>query len=420
MKKCLSLSALLLLFACSKTNNSSTSTPIVTTPIVTAPVDTHIVTLHLVGDGVTNQALPLQQAIDSCSAAGGGTLKLPKGTYMIGPIYMKSNVTLHLDSLATLLASSNMNDFIVGTKTLNIINGTNSSSNTAIQNVTINGKGTIDGSGAPWWAAYLANTAISRPRLVYISYCTNLTLDSITLQNSPSFHFVPNQCQNVIASNLKILAPSTSPNTDGIDPSDCQGVAISNCTIDNGDDDIAIKGGRINSALGIGCQDLTVTNCTFLHGHGLSIGSETDDGVKNLTVTNCIFNGTTNGIRLKSLIGAGGMMQNLHYTGITMTNVTNPLIIDLNYNGSAPNPTDIPSVNGVYIDHLTVTGSKNAGSLVGLTTSMLQNISLTNMSISAQTGLILTNGSNITMSNYTINVTSGKTIIVTNATGSGF
>lgn len=411
MKKYLPFIALLL-FACSK--NSTTPTPAVVTPI-----DTHIVTLHLIGDGVTNQALPLQQAIDSCSKAGGGTLILPKGTYMIGPIYMKSDVTLHLDSLATLLASSNMNDFIVGTKTLNIINGTNSS-NTAIQNVTINGKGTIDGSGAPWWAAYQANTSISRPRLVYISYCTNLTLDSITLQNSPSFHFVPNQCTNVIASNLKINAPSTSPNTDGIDPSDCQGVTITNCTIDDGDDNIAIKGGRINGLIGIGCQDLTVTNCTFLHGHGLSIGSETDDGVKNLTVTNCTFKGTTNGIRLKSLVGAGGMMQNLHYTGITMTNVTNPLIIDLNYNGSAPNPTDIPSVSGVYIDHLTVTGSRNAGSLVGLTTSMLQNISLTNMNISAQTGLVLTNGANITMSNYTITVISGKTIIATNATGTGF
>ncbi len=414
MKKFLPFVASLILFACSK--NNDTSSPILIPP---PPVDTHTVTLRLIGDGVTNQALPLQQAIDSCSAAGGGTLILPKGTYMIGPIYMKSNVTLYLDSLATLLASSNMNDFTIGTKTLNVINGTNSS-NTAIQNVTIKGKGTIDGNGAAWWAAYKSNTSISRPRLVYIINCNNLTLDSITLQNSPSFHFVPNQCQNVTASNLKIFAPSTSPNTDGIDPSDCQGVTITNCVIDNGDDNIAIKAGRINNAIGIGCQDLTVTNCTFLHGHGLSIGSETNDGVKNLTVTNCTFNGTTNGIRLKSLIGAGGMMQNLHYTGITMTNVTNPLIIDLNYNGSAPYPTDIPSVNGVYIDHLTVTGSKNAGSLVGLTNSMLQNISLTNMNISAQTGLVLTNGANITMSNYNITVVTGKSIIATNATGTGF
>ena len=149
-------------------------------------------------------------------------------------------------------------------------------------------------------------------------------MDGITLQNSPSFHFVPNQCVNVEARNLKIYAPFTSPNSDGIDSFDCQGVTITNCIIDDGVDDIATKGGRVNGVISIGCQDITVSNCTFLHGHGLSIGNETDDGVKDLTVTNCIFNGTTNGVRLKSLTGAGGIMQDLRYIGVTMKNVLNP------------------------------------------------------------------------------------------------
>lgn len=401
------------LFSCSKSGDTNLTNTLV------LPINTHTVTLNLIADGKTNQALPLQKVIDSCSLAGGGILILPKGTYLIGPIYMKSKVTLQLDTLATLLASNNMNDFILGNKTLNIINGSNDS-NTAIQDVAIKGKGVIDGNGATWWAAYNADNTISRPRLVYIVNCTNLTLDGITLQNSPSFHFVPNLCKNVVASNLKIIAPSTSPNTDGIDPSNCQGVSITNCIIDTGDDNIAIKCGRINGVIGVGCQDLTVSNCLFLHGHGLSIGSETDNGIKNLTVTNCTFNGTTNGIRLKSLPGSGGIMQNLSYSDITMTNVTNPIIITFSYNGNASYPTDIPSVNGIKIDHLTVTGSKNAGSLVGLINSMLQNITLSNINISAQTGLVLTNGTNIIMSNYVINVKSGKSIIATNVTGSGF
>jgi len=408
------LLALTMLAACSK-NSPTTYSNTTTTP----PTDTHTVTLNLIADGVTNQALPLQKAIDSCSAAGGGTLILPKGTYMIGPIYMKSYVTLQLDTLAELLASSNMSDFTSGSKTLNLINGTNSS-NTAIQNVTIKGKGIIDGNGAPWWNAYNANNSISRPRLVYINNCNYLTLDGITLQNSPSFHFVPNQCQNVVANNLKILAPSTSPNTDGIDPSDCQTVSITNCTIDNGDDNIAIKAGRINGAIGVACQDITVTGCTFLHGHGLSIGSETDDGMKNLTVTNCTFNGTTNGIRLKSEPGLGGLMQNLHYSNITMTNVTNPLVINLAYSTDNTYPSDIPAVSGMYIDQLTVTGSKNAGSLVGLSNSLLNNINITNTNITAQTGLVLTNAIAVTLSNCTINVSSGKSVIATNAQGTGF
>ena len=157
-----------------------------------------------------------------------------------------------------------------------------------------------------------------------------------------------------------------------------------------------------------------------MHGHGLSIGSETDDGVKNLTVINCIFNGTTNGVRLKSLTGAGEIMQNLRYTGVTMKNVLTPFFIDLNCNGSAHYPTDIPSVDRVFIDHLTVTGARNAGKLMGLSNSTLQHISLTNMNVSAQTGLVQTNVANITMSNYVINVTGDASIIAINAIGMVF
>jgi polygalacturonase len=312
-----------------------------------------------------------------------------------------------------------MTDFTAGGKTVNLINGSNSG-NANIQNVTIKGKGIIDGNGAPWWAAYTANNSISRPRLIYILYCTNLTLDGITLTNSPSFHFVPNQCKHVIVNNVKILAPSTSPNTDGIDPSDCDTVSITNCLIDNGDDDIAIKGGRINGLLSTGCSNITVSNCTFLHGHGLSVGSETDDGVSNLTVTNCSFTGTTNGIRLKSLSGLGGVMQQLQYSNITMTNVTNPIVIDLNYNGTSSYPSDIPSVNGFSINQLTVTGSANAGSLAGLSNSILQNITLSNITITAKTGLVLTNASGVAITNAVINVSSGKPIITTNVQGTGF
>lgn len=393
--------------ACSKNGPGTSPT--------TTPTDPHTTVLALVADGKTNQAVSLQRSIDSCSLAGGGTLVIPKGNYMIGPIYVRSNVNLKLDTLATLMASSTMADFTVKGKLLNLINGD------SVHNVSITGKGVIDGGGAPWWAAYQAS-GIARPRLIYISRCVNLTVDGVTLSNSPSFHLVPNQCQNVVINNVKIYSPSTSPNTDGIDPSNCQTVSITNCTIDDGDDHIAIKSGRINNLIGAPSQDITISNCTLLHGHGISLGSETDDGVNNMTVTNCNFNGSTNGIRLKSAIGLGGLMQNLHYSNITMVNVTNPLVIDLAYNLN-PNtsfPTDVPAVNGLYIDKLTVTGSKNAGSLVGLSNSILQNINLSNVNISAQAGMVVTNATAFNLSNWMVSVSSGKALITTNVTGSGF
>lgn len=372
-------------------------------------------TVRLIADGITDQARSLQRAIDSCAAAGGGTLVIPAGRYLIGPIRLRSNLSLQLASGATLLASTDPT--VYGGKLPNLINGD------SLTNVTLSGSGTIDGNGAIWWQRFLAsNKTLSRPRLIYLTRSSNVTVDGLTLTNSPSFHLVPSQCQNVTIQNLTITAPTDSPNTDGIDPSNCTHVVIQNCTIDNGDDNIAIKGGRSNGQLVQPCQDIQISNCRFLHGHGLSIGSETSSGVSSVSVTNCTFSGTTNGIRIKSQTGLGGTVQNVSYKQITMNNVENPLVIDLAYalNANDNFPNDIPLVKGISIDQLTVTGAKNAGSLVGLANSLVQNLTLSNLQINAQTGLILQNARNVTMSNWAIQVSSGQSILTQNVTGSGF
>ena len=410
--KILLLSLLLLALlgpGCAKNSDAPNASP--------AALPTHTAYLRLAANG-TNQALPLQQAIDSCAAAGGGTLVLRRGTYTIGPIYMKSAVTLRLDTLATLLASPVMADFTVAGKVVNLINGPG----TATHDVGLTGAGTIDGNGAPWWAAFQANSALVRPRLIGIANCQNLAVTGLTLTNSPSFHLVPSQCQNVVITRIKILAPATSPNTDGIDPANCDGVTIMNCLIDTGDDCIAIKGGRVSGALAGACQNITVTGCTFLNGHGLSIGSETSSGVRNLAVSNCTFTGTANGIRIKSEPGLGGPIQNVNYRNLTMTNVPNPLVVNMAYalNPNNGYPTDVPSVNGMTVDQLTVTGAKNAGRLVGLATAPIQNLTLSHLNITAQTGLVLQNATGVTMSNYTITPASGPPVLAQNAQGTGF
>ncbi len=386
-------------------------------PAPTPTLPAHTAYLRLAANG-TNQALPLQAAIDSCAAAGGGTLVLRKGTYTTGPVYLKSAVTLQLDTLATLLASPVMADFTVGGKVVNLLNGPG----TAIHDVALTGAGTIDGNGAAWWAAFQANSALVRPRLIGIANCQNLTVTGLTLTNSPSFHLVPSQCQNVVITKVKIKAPATSPNTDGIDPANCDGVTITNCLIDTGDDNIAIKGGRVSGALAGACQNVTITGCTFLAGHGLSIGSETSSGVRNVAVSNCTFTGTTNGIRIKSEPGLGGLIQNVSYRNITMTNVPNPLIINMAYalNPNNGYPTDVPQVSGMTVDQLTATGAKNAGSLVGLAAAPIQNLTLAHLTIAAQTGLVLQNATGVTMSSYTITTASGPPVLATNAQGTGF
>lgn len=402
MRRLLVLGLLLITLACHPASSTVTPAP---------PAGT----LALIGDGTTNQTKSLQRAIDSCAAAGGGTLILPAGTYLISPIALRSRVTLQLSAGATLLASTNAADY--NGKLSNLINGD------SLTNVALTGQGTIDGNGAIWWQRYLdSDKTLSRPRLIYITRSTDFTVDGLTLTNSPSFHLVPYLCQNVTFKNLTITAPATSPNTDGIDPANCTHVVIDNCTIDTGDDNIAIKGGRSNGQLVQPCRDIQISNCRFLHGHGLSVGSETSSGVADMAVSNCTFTGTTNGIRIKSQTGLGGSVQNLAYSKITMTDVTNPLVIDLAYALNANNtyPTDVPAVGNIAISGLTATGAKSAGSLVGLTTSLLQNLTFSSVQISAQTGLVLQNARNVTMSTCRIQAASGQPILTQNVTGTGF
>ncbi len=105
---------------------------------------------------------------------------------------------------------------------------------------------------------------------------------------------------------MTVLAPERAANTDAIDPSGCKNVLITKCRIDVGDDNIAIKAGKKIAGREFACENITVSDCTFVHGHGMSIGSETGGGVRNVVVKNCTFENTENGIRIKSQAGQGG------------------------------------------------------------------------------------------------------------------
>jgi len=386
-------------------------------------------TLTVAAGDTTLKTAYIQAAINYVNSSGGGKVILTPGVYRTASIAMKSNVNLYLDSGATLLGSPIMADW--GSAAA-LITGSGSSSK-PLTNIAFSGRGTIDGSGAPWWAAYNANNSISRPRIINVAYINNLTIDSIHVRNSPSMNIFFSYCNNVIIDNVNVYDTSTSPNTDGIDPADSKNILITNCTIDDGDDNIAIKAGRNGSSLVAGgCQDITVANCTFLHGHGLSIGSETNSGYRNLRVVGCTFNGTTNGIRVKSAITAGGLCENLYYSDIKMTGVTNPIVIDMAYNTTGCCASDTPSVKGLYITNFTSTGSSNCGTIAGITggitNGLVNNIVFNNVSIAPKSGgngtLTISNAVGVTLTNCIINkvaAKSGTNVILTNVTNtSGF
>ncbi len=267
------------------------------------------------GDGKTLDTAAIQKALDACGRAGGATVKFSPGVYLSQPVTIRTKTTVLLEAGATLLASPVQSDFLKGggdwlkAKSADFVAFI---SGKDLTDVTFTGQGTIDGNGAVWWEeAEKARRKVSgytlpRPNLIGLTRCKNVRLENLTVQNSPKFHFVPTDCEGVVVSNVTILAPEHAANTDAIDPGNCRNVLITRCRIDVGDDNVAIKAGKKPAEREFACENITVTDCAFLHGHGMSIGSETAGGVRNVTVKNCTFENTENGIRIKSQAGKGG------------------------------------------------------------------------------------------------------------------
>ncbi len=140
--------------------------------------------------------------------------------------------------------------------------------------------------------------------------------------------------------------------------------------------------------------NILIEDCTIKHGHGISIGSGTDLGIRRMLVRNCTFDGTDNGIRIKSMRGAGGLVENVRYTDIRMKNVENAIVLDLTYvDNNRPDftgdPAKTPAIRNVLIDHVAIEGSRNAGRIIGLPDSRITGITLRDVRITAERDLVI-------------------------------
>jgi polygalacturonase len=355
-----------------------------------------------VGDGQALNTQAIQSTIEACRAAGGGTVYVPAGAYVTGPIFFRSDVTLHLDAGAALLGSENLADYpVVNGRWEGIDRKTYAPliAGSDLCNVAIVGRGAINGRGAWWWKMHKDKTlAHPRPRLISFTHCTNVLVEGVTLSDSPSWTLNPVHCENVNVDKVAIINPADSPNTDGINPDSCRNVHISNCYMSVGDDCITLKSGTEDNGRDhlAPCENITITNCTMAHGHGgVVIGSEMSGGVRRVVISNCVFTGTDRGIRLKSRRGRGGVVQDIRVSNIVMQDVLCPLTMNLYYACGAwgdptvsdkrPHPlTDgTPCFRDVHLSNITACEVKYAaGFLFGLAEMPLQNISLSDISIS--------------------------------------
>ena len=381
------------------------------------------------GDGTTLDTEAIQKSLDACGKTGGGTVLLPAGTYLSKPLVIHTKTTLRLEKGATLKAtddpadyaredgSGKFNDFLTGKR---------------LEDVTIEGEGVIDGSGERWWIPAeearqkKSGYTLPRPNLIVLTQVKNLVVRNITIQNAPKFHFVPTECDGVLVENVTILAPERAPNTDAIDPSRCRNVTITGCLIDVGDDNVAVKSGKTVDGREFACEGLTITNCTFKHGHGVSIGSETVGGVKDVVVRNCTFEDTDNGIRIKSDRQRGGTVENLLYENITMKNVRGAITFTSYYpkipaiDTAQPVTNTTPAYKNITIRNLKATSTKDAGVIVGLPESPIENVLLENVEITAEgRGLEIRHVRGIKLVGVTITPNDGPPLVVDDADVTG-
>lgn len=431
-----------------------------------------------VGDGITLNTTAFEKAISALAQAGGGTLRVPAGVWLTGPIILRSNINLHIEKGALLLFTPDpaayplVESVYEGWKTKRCqspISGNN------IENIAITGEGTINGSGEAWrplkkskvteayWKKVVASGGYVtkgnvwvpdkaafrldslrkvtgkplseeeweiikvqlRPVMVNLVNCKNVLLQGVLFENSPAWNIHPLLCENVIVDGVFIRNPSFAQNGDGLDLESCRNVIVVNSTLDVGDDAICLKSGKDAEGRKRGrpTENVIVDNCKVFKGHGgFVVGSEMSGGVKNVMVKNCTFLGTDIGLRFKSCRGRGGVVENIYADHITMYDIVHDsFLFDLYYGSKSPEESvpavteATPAFRNIYVSNLISRRAGKAMFFNGLPEMNIQNVNVENAEISAAAGAELVESDGIILKNVRILPDHGPALLLKNA-----
>ncbi len=347
-------------------------------------------------DGITLNTKSINNAITACSAKGGGVVLIPQGTWLTGPIVLKSNVNLHISRAALLQFTDDKNQYqlVEGNFEGHVaVRNQSPVSATDAVNIGITGEGLIDGHGSVWraigkdrlteleWKNLTASGGVLsengktwypsqsyaiglktpdvgilskgktikdyesmkdffRPNLVVLTNCKKVLLQDVTFQNSPAWCLHTLLCEDLTLKSVHVRNPWNAQNGDGIDVESCKNVLIEGSTFDAGDDGICIKSGRDEEGRRRGkpTENVVVKNDVVYRAHGgFVIGSEMSGGARNIFVSDCSFIGTDVGLRFKTTRGRGGVVEKIYIKNINMTNiVTDAILFDMYYQGKSP------------------------------------------------------------------------------------
>lgn len=261
------------------------------------------------GDGKTNDAFAIQKAIDACSRNGGGTVLVPGScTFISGPVELKSNIDLHIESGAVIKASPDEKLYSKSAFRENKGEGTMWISGENIENVSITGMGEINGNGIAFMGAELEDSYVlkpfkivdPRPHVLTIIGGKNIRIHDIHIGNSAYWTVHLAGCNDVVISGITLLNSIKVRNSDGIDVDHSKNVRISNCYIESGDDCICLKNRREYEEFG-NCENITVTNCTMTsRSCAIKIGSENMDTIRQVVFNNCIIKNSNRGVGIQN------------------------------------------------------------------------------------------------------------------------
>ncbi|MGA9293730.1 MAG: glycosyl hydrolase family 28 protein, partial [Ignavibacteriaceae bacterium] len=361
-----------------------------------------------IDDGVTINTIAIQNTINKCRDAGGGTVLIPAGTFISGTIQLFSNINLHLESGAVLKGSKNVSDYYLNKTRVGLIYTENSS------NVFITGYGNIDGNGDVFMDQAHSKVfdsvstqytrqknhfrevkqglgdgplvPLERPfQMIIFSNCKNVTVNGLLISNSPfwTLHFA--DCDGVIVSDIKLWNSLMIPNNDGIDVTSSSNVLISNCDIRTGDDAIAITGYSHHFDLPgykniiHDSENIVVTNCYLVsRSSAIRIGGWDQNNMRNYTFNNIVISNSNRGINLcvrdtgsiEDMIFSNIVIKTHLHTGDWWGNGEPIHISDIKGQDSA----GLGEINNIKFNHIIAEGE--SGILIyGTDESIIKNIS---------------------------------------------
>jgi len=304
-------------------------------------------------DTTKSSTAGIQKAIDFCSAAGGGVVRLKPGLYVSGAIFIKSNVALQIDESVTILGSTNFADYpdintrVAGIEMvwpaalINFIDVTNAS---------LTGKGIVNARGKFCWDLYwnmrkeyegkglrwIVDYDAKRVRTVLVQNSSDITLQGLTFKNAGFWTVQLLYSHHLTVDGLVIRnnEDGSGPSTDGIDVDSSEWVLIENCDIDCNDDNFCLKAGRDWDGLRVNrpTQYVVIRKCMARRGAGLiTLGSETSGGIRHIYCTDLFARHTDNGLRIKSAITRGGTVEDVHFVNATLDSVMNVFQFNLNW-----------------------------------------------------------------------------------------